>query len=141
MTNPTKPPRRPRNPDEQGAWLDDQVRRAQEDGLFDDLPGAGKPLRNLEEVSDPLWWAKSLMRRERLSVLPPTLEIRGKVEKTLAALPELRREEEVRVRLEALNDEIRKLNSRVHEGPPTRQAPLDVARLVRQWRRERRERE
>ena len=36
------------------------IREAQERGEFDNLPGAGKPLRNLgsPDVEDPDWWVK-----------------------------------------------------------------------------------
>jgi len=30
------------------SWFDEQIRRAREDGAFDNLPGAGKPLPDLE---------------------------------------------------------------------------------------------
>ena len=33
-------------------------------GEFDDLPGAGKPIPNLND--DPLWWVKKFVERERL---------------------------------------------------------------------------
>ncbi|MGV9308285.1 DnaJ family domain-containing protein [Nonomuraea sp. NPDC003727] len=38
--------------------IDRQIREAQERGEFDDLPGAGKPLPNRDELNDELWWVK-----------------------------------------------------------------------------------
>ena len=78
--------------------IDQQIREAQEEGAFDNLPGAGKPLADLEAGYDPLWWVKKLVQRERLSALPPALELRRTVERTLAKISTLRDEGEVRQR-------------------------------------------
>lgn len=37
-----------------------------EAGEFDDLPGSGKPIPDLDRPYDPEWWAKKLIERERL---------------------------------------------------------------------------
>jgi Domain of unknown function (DUF1992) len=37
------------------SWIDSQIRVAQEQGAFDNLPGAGKPLPNIDQEYDPLW--------------------------------------------------------------------------------------
>lgn len=42
-----------------------QIREAAERGEFDDLPGSGRPLEDLEPVHDPAWWAKRFIKRER----------------------------------------------------------------------------
>jgi DnaJ-like protein len=42
-------------------WIDAQIRVAREQGAFDNLPGAGKPLPNLGQEYDPLWWVKQLV--------------------------------------------------------------------------------
>lgn len=116
------------------SWIDAQIRVAQEQGAFDNLPGAGKPIPNLEDAHDPLWWVKQMMQREQLSVLPPSLELARKVEKELAALDRLPDEATVRTRISALNAEIAKANATVIEGPPTRLGTLDVERMVLRWR-------
>ena len=87
-------------------WIDAQVRVATEKGAFDNLPGAGKPLPNLDEVYDPLWWVKHLVKREEISVLPPSLELLRKVERELAAIEKLDDEATVRRRVDALNVEM-----------------------------------
>jgi hypothetical protein len=118
-------------------WIDAQIRVATEKGAFDNLPGAGKPLPNLDEVYDPLWWVKQLVKREEISVLPPSLELLRKVERELAAIEKLDDEATVRRRADALNVEIAKVNATVVEGPPTRLGTLDVDRVVARWRRTR----
>lgn len=119
------------------SWIDQQIREAREDGAFDDLPGAGKPLADLEHGYDPDWWVKKLVRREGVSVLPPALAMVRKVETELAKIWALARESDVRTRVTALNAEIATVNATAAEGPPTRLAPLDVEALVQEWRRRR----
>ena len=115
-------------------WIDQQIREAREAGLFDNLPGAGKPLASLAEGYDPLWWVKQLVQREKISVLPPSLELLRKVESEMAAIWQLADEAKVRSRILALNREIGKVNARSTEGPPTRLGPLDVEAIVAEWR-------
>jgi len=116
------------------SWIEQQIRRAQEEGDFNNLAGAGKPLPGITDPYDPLWWQKQLMQRERISALPPALELLRKVERELLALRQARDEAEVRRRVEALNREIAKANSRAAEGPPTRLGLLDLESIVAEWR-------
>ena len=115
-------------------WIESQIRVAREQGAFDNLPGAGKPLPNLDQAHDPLWWVKQFLRREELSILPPSLELLRKVEKELVAIEKLHDEATVRRRVTALNVEIAKGNATVMEGPPTRISTLDVDKIVERWR-------
>ena len=118
-------------------WIDAQIRVAREQGHFDNLPGAGKPLPNLGQEYDPDWWVKQLVRREQISILPPSLELLRKVETELAVIEKLHDEATMRCRLAALNVEIAKVNATALEGPPTRLGTLDVDKLVAKWRRTR----
>ena len=119
------------------SWIEQQIQQAQRDGLFDDLPGAGRPLR--DDGGDPHWWTKQLLRREQVDLLPPALALRRTVEKTLALLPTLSDERRVRELLAKLDAEIRRFNATATSGPPTTQAPLDVEALLAGWRRAREE--
>ena len=104
------------------SWIEQQIRDALEKGLFDDLPGSGKPLPDLDEPYDPLWWVKRKLRDENLSLLPDALQIRLDLDKALEA----RTETELREALSELNERIARLNSRETEGPPTTLAPVDI---------------
>jgi hypothetical protein len=116
-------------------WIDAQIRVAREQGAFDNLAGAGKPLPNLDQEYDPDWWVKQLVQREQISILPPSLEQLRKVETELAAIEKLHDEATVRRRVAALNVEIAKVNATALEGPPTRLGTLNVDKVVAKWRR------
>ena len=119
------------------SWIEAQIRVAMEQGAFDNLPGAGKPLPNLDQEYDPLWWVKQLTEREQISLLPASLELLRKVEGELATIEKLPDEATVRRRVAALNVEIARVNATVVEGPPTRLGTLDVDQVVARWRRTR----
>ncbi|PYM18692.1 MAG: DUF1992 domain-containing protein [Candidatus Rokuibacteriota bacterium] len=116
------------------SFIEQQIREAMEQGAFDNLEGKGKPIPDLGIERDPLWWAKKLVEREKVSLTPPALALRREVEQMLERLPRMRDDAEVRRAVEALNARIRKINATTTEGPPTNLAPLDVEAVVRQWR-------
>jgi hypothetical protein len=116
------------------SWVDRLVREAGERGEFDDLAGAGKPLPDLDQGRDELWWIKGWLRREGLGVTPPTIAIRVDVERVLGALSTMRSEMAVRSALEALNERIRHVNRTAVSGPPSTTMPLDLDRVVASWR-------
>jgi DnaJ homologue, subfamily C, member 28, conserved domain len=116
------------------SWREELIRLAQEEGAFDNLAGAGKPFADLGESYDPDWWVKKLVQREKVSMLPPALELLRKVEAQVEQIWKLSDEAEVRARMRSLNGEIARANARAAEGPPTRLAPLDADTIVAQWR-------
>ena len=119
------------------SWIEAQIRVAMEQGAFDNLPGAGKPLPDHGQEYDPLWWVKQLTQREQISMLPPSLELLRKVERELATIEKIPDEATVRRRVAALNVEIARVNATAVEGPPTRLGKLDVDQVVARWRRTR----
>jgi hypothetical protein len=80
---------------------------------------------------------KQFVKREEVSILPPSLELLRKVERELAAIEKLDDEATVCRRVAALNAEIAKVNATVMEGPPTRLGTLNVDKVVERWRRTR----
>jgi hypothetical protein len=115
-------------------WIDRQIREATERGEFDDLPGTGKPIADLNRPYDEMWWLRQKMQRENLSYLPPTLALRKEAEEALAAASRAASEPEVRRIVADINDKIREANRKPTAGPPTDLAPYDVERVVRDWR-------
>lgn len=124
-----------------------KIREAQERGLFDNLPGAGKPLE-LSNVNDPDWFAKSLVRREKIDpevLMHPTIALRREAETYPEALADLRSERQVREVLEDFNARVKAEWRRPQVGPslPVIARSVDVERMVAGWRelRERRQAE
>jgi hypothetical protein len=116
------------------AWIEEMIREAQHAGEFDRLEGAGQPIPGITDPYDPDWWVKKLLKREKLSVLPPALELLRTVEAGLAAVWSARGEDDVRARVAALNAQIARVNARIADGPTTRLAPLDLDSIVAEWR-------
>jgi hypothetical protein len=52
---------------------DRRIREAMEAGQFDDLPGAGKPIPDLAEPHDELWWVRKWLARNDV----PAADLRG----------------------------------------------------------------
>lgn len=127
-----------RKPPEQTweSFVEEQIREAQAAGEFDHLPGFGKPIPELDGPEDELWWIKQLLKRERLSLLPPALEIRRVAERRLAEIMQLASESAVRRAVEALNRQILQAQFAITWGPPSTLLPLDVEEVVRQWRKQ-----
>lgn len=120
------------------SWIDRQIREAEERGAFDDLPGKGKPLKNLDR-QDPDWWVKDLMAREQLSfVLPTSLALRKEVEDLPKTLASMHREQDVRELVEDLNERIVEARRRPASGPPVFIKTVDVDQALADWRTSRR---
>jgi DnaJ-like protein len=116
------------------SFVEDQIQEAQRAGEFDQLEGKGKPIPGIEAPYDPLWWVKKLLEREKLSVLPPALEIRARVDRAIESLWTLRSEDHVRERVAVINRDIALANRTAAAGPPTTLSPLDVEDVVARWR-------
>lgn len=117
-----------------GSWVDARIAAAMSEGAFDNLPGAGKPLKTSGQGYDPDWWVKQFIEREGAHITPPALELRRKVERELDAIEKIADEAVVRERIAKLNAEIAKFNATVVEGPPTNLVILDIDQVVRRWR-------
>jgi hypothetical protein len=129
MTEP-KPPDVPWE-----SWIDRQIRRARDRGDFEDLPGAGRPLANLDQPFDELWWVKEKLRREELSYAAPSVALRKDVHDALQAALRAKSEAEVRRLIAAINEQIREANRAGIRGPSLMLTTLDADRVVGQWRR------
>ena len=121
------------------SWVDAQIREARERGEFDNLPGAGKPLADLDGNHDEMWWIRQWLKREdHLSFTPPAIALRKAVEDTLDGVGKLLTERAVRTVVDELNGRIRQLNRMPPvDGPPSNLMPLDVAAVLARWREER----
>jgi len=118
-------------------WVERQLREATERGEFDNLPGAGKPIADLDRPHDELWWVKQKLRRENLSYLPPTIALRKEAEDALLAASQAGSEAQVRRIVADINRKILEGNRKAASGPPLNLMPFDVERVVRTWRERR----
>ena len=123
-----------------------QIRESQERGEFDNLPGAGKPLRGLDGREDPDWWVKQMMQREGLDMadaLPPVMGLRKEAAGFPHSLLDLRTEESVRAVLEDFNRRVKldRLRPAVGPFPPMLARTVDVDELTTQWKALRAERQ
>jgi hypothetical protein len=116
------------------AWVERQLREAAERGAFDDLPGAGKPIPDLDKPHDELWWVKQKLRRENFSYLPPTIALRRQAEAALEAAARAGSEDAVRRIVADINAKIIEGNRKAASGPPLNLAPFDVECVVHDWR-------
>lgn len=119
------------------SFVDRQIREARERGEFDDLPGAGRPIADLDRPRDDLWWVKEKLRREEVSYLPPTLSVRKEREDALDRILRAPSEAEVRRIVAEINRRILEVNRVGGSGPPSTVMPLDVEDTVARWRERR----
>lgn len=120
--------------EQQQTWVELQVRRAMERGDFDNLPGAGKPIEDLGETHDPDWWVKRLVERERITVLPPALQLRKDDAELDAHLDTLASEREARAFVEDFNARVIRARYTPVDGPPLITMPRDVDETLAAWR-------
>ena len=115
-------------------WVDAQIREARERGEFDNLPGAGRPLADIDGDHDEMWWIRQWLKRENIGFTPPAIALRKAVEDMLGNVGKLATERAVRGVVEELNQQIRAMN-RVPtlEGPPSSLMPLDADSVVARW--------
>jgi hypothetical protein len=120
-------------------WIDQQVAEAERRGVFDNLPGQGKPLNLKPGAVDGDYgaqWARDYARREGVSVdemLPTPLRLRREVERLAETAGEFRSEAEVREAAADLNRRIVEWR-RIPVGPPVHVRLVNADDLVARWR-------
>lgn len=118
-------------------FVERQITEAQARGDFDGLAGHGRPLSDLGRPDDELWWVRRKLRDEHVVDLPPALLARRARDGALAAVARAESEDEVRDVVTRTNELIRRVNRTTVSGPPTATMPLDLDRVLADWRRER----
>ncbi len=135
-------PTRERRPEDTVLWVDQQIRAAIDRGDFDGLPYTGKPLPDrLTSQTDPDWWLKGLVEREKITgVLPEALQLRKDDTELDATLDRLARAADVRDALETFNQRIVEARRQLAGGPPVITPLRDVEAEVTAWHARRRAR-
>jgi hypothetical protein len=123
---------------ERAAIVEVSIEQAIRRGDFDNLPGAGKPIPGLGTTTDPDWWIRRKIERERLTGLgPPALTLRTEYASLTGRLDELRTEAEIREYLEDFNRRVIEARRQLLGGPPVVTPTVDVSEWVDAWNRRR----
>jgi hypothetical protein len=97
-------------------------------------------LEDLDGDHDPDWWVRRLVEREKITVLPPALQLRRDDAALDDVLDRLGGEAEVRREVTEFNERVRHTLYTTLGGPPVTTPPRDVEEEVRRWRARRAER-
>jgi hypothetical protein len=120
------------------SWIDQQIADAEQRGVFDNLPGAGKPL-DLKREGDADYgqaWVRDYARREGVppeEFLPTPLRLRKEIERLTEAVAEMRSEQEVRDTVGELNRRILEWR-RFSDGPPIYVRLVNKEEMLDRWR-------
>ena len=120
------------------SWIDQQIADAENRGVFDNLPGAGKPL-NIKPTGDGDFgqaWIRDYARREGVTpeeFLPTPLKLRREIEQLTEIAGEMRSEAEVRETFGDLNRRIIEWR-RIPVGPPIHVRLVNTDEMVARWR-------
>jgi hypothetical protein len=119
------------------SWVDQQIADAERRGVFDDLPGAGKPL-NLKPSGGDYGeaWVRDYARREGVQpdeFLPTPRRLRREIERLTEAVGGFRSEAEIREVAGEINRRIVEWR-RIPVGPPIHVRLVNGDDLVARWR-------
>lgn len=118
------------------SWVEKQIREAMDRGKLDNLPGAGKPIPNLDKVDDEMWWIRQKPRREGASTeatTPTPLRLRKEVARLPETVRGLASEEAVRETVAAVNRRIAGWLVAPF-GPQVALLPVEADAVVAEWR-------
>jgi hypothetical protein len=117
-------------------WVERQIREARERGAFDNLEGAGKPLRGLNRTFTAEEWARDWVQRsggDLEALLPPLLLLRKERAALLEALPTFVSEKELREMIADFNHRLLDQYRRPMDGPLIAVGVLDADETVARW--------
>lgn len=118
-------------------WVEQQIRRAEEEGAFQGLSLAGKPLPRRDREKSSYEWALEWAKREEADVagmLPTGLALRKEREELPALIARQTSEVAVRALVEAHNERVDQYYRRPVEGVWVPVGMADVEEVVAGWR-------
>lgn len=119
------------------SFADRRIREAEAAGQFENLPGFGQPIPEIDQPWNENSWIQRKLKEEGIQALPPVLEARLEIEKTLEQLPTIKSESEVRRQLIRLNERIREAHYSHIAGPADGVRPVDIEATVTRWKQQR----
>jgi hypothetical protein len=121
--------------DERAQYVEVSIQQAIRRGDFDNLPGSGKPLANLNQTYDPDWWIRQKIERERITGLgPPALTLRTENAALDDRLAAAASERAVREMLQDFNGRVIEARRQLLGGPPVVTPTRDIDEEVERWR-------
>lgn len=119
-------------------YVEMAIQQAIRRGEFDNLPGAGKPLANLEHGYDPDWWIRQKIEREKITGLgPPALTLRTENAELDARLDRAPSEAAVTGILNDFNSRVVAARRQLQGGPPVVTPTREVGVELQLWRERR----
>ncbi|TFB76710.1 DUF1992 domain-containing protein [Cryobacterium glaciale] len=119
-------------------YVEMAIQQAIRRGEFDNLPGAGKPLTNLDRGYDPDWWIRQKIESEKITGLgPPALTLRTENVKLDARLDGAQSEAAVMEILNDFNGRVVAARRQLQGGPPVVTPTRDVDEQLTLWRERR----
>jgi hypothetical protein len=118
-------------------WVEQQIRRAHDEGAFEGLSLAGKPLPRRDREKSSYEWALEWARREEGEVgamLPTGLALRKEREELPALIARQTSEDAVRALVESHNARVDQYYRRPVEGVWVPVGMADVDEVVADWR-------
>jgi len=122
------------------SWVEQQIRRAADEGAFEGLSLAGKPLPRRDREKSSYEWALEWARREEADVgamLPTGLALRREREELPALVARQTSEDAVRALVETHNERVDQYYRRPVEGVWVPVGMADVEAVLDEWRRTR----
>ena len=121
-------------------WVEQQIRRAHDEGAFEGLSMAGKPLPRRDREKSSYEWALEWARREEADVgakLPTGQALRREREELPALVARQTSEDAVRALVETHNERVDQYYRRPVEGVWVPVGMADVDAVLEDWRRSR----
>ena len=121
-------------------WVEQQIRRAADEGAFEGLSLSGKPLPRRDREKTSYEWALEWARREEADVgamLPTGLALRKEREELPALVARQTSEDAVRALVETHNARVDQYYRRPVEGVWVPVGMADVDAILGEWRRNR----
>jgi hypothetical protein len=121
--------------EQRAQYVEIQIEQAMRRGDFDNLPGAGKPIQDLGQISDPDWWIRRKIERERITGLgPPALTLRTESAELDVRLERATSEQSIRDLLADFNKRVIEARRQLQGGPPVVTPTRDVDEEIARWR-------
>ncbi len=112
------------------SWIEQQLANLAADGYFDDLPGSGRPIEDLDVQYSPTWWAARWLERDAARQDLVTMRNRLQADVAVAAgLPV----DEARDRLASISEAVRGLNRLLDSDQQLPELDVDEVLIRRTW--------